>query len=113
MERRINQRVKKQVDKLQREYYLREQLKAIQKELGERDGVTDEIEEYQRKIEEAELPKEAYDKAMKELDRLSKMPPGSAEVGVIRTYLDWIVELPWNVETGGQPGPEKCRQDTG
>jgi len=99
VERRINQRVKKQVDKLQREYYLREQLKAIQKELGERDGVTDEIEEYQRKIEEAELPKEAYDKAMKELDRLSKMPPGSAEVGVIRTYLDWIVELPWNVET--------------
>ena len=99
IERRINQRVKKQVDKLQREYYLREQLKAIQKELGERDGIGDEIEEYQKKIEEANLPREAYEKAMKELDRLSKMPPGSAEVGVIRTYLDWIVELPWNTET--------------
>jgi ATP-dependent Lon protease len=99
IERRINQRVKKQVDKLQREYYLREQLKAIQKELGERDGISDEIEEYQKLIEQANLPKEAYEKALKELDRLSKMPPGSAEVGVIRTYLDWIVELPWNVET--------------
>ena len=99
IERRINQRVKKQVDKLQREYYLREQLKAIQKELGERDGIGDEIEEYQKKIEEANLPREAYEKAMKEMDRLSKMPPGSAEVGVIRTYLDWIVELPWNTET--------------
>ena len=76
IERRINQRVKKQVDKLQREYYLREQLKAIQKELGERDGIGDEIEEYQKKIEEANLPREAYEKAMKELDRLSKMPPG-------------------------------------
>ena len=75
IERRINQRVKKQVDKLQREYYLREQLKAIQKELGERDGIGDEIEEYQKKIEEANLPREAYEKAMKELDRLSKCLP--------------------------------------
>ena len=112
IERRINQRVKKQVDKLQREYYLREQLKAIQKELGERDGIGDEIEEYQKKIEEANLPREAYEKAMKELDRLSKMPPGSAEVGVIRTYLDWIANC-HGIQDRGQPGLKKRCQDTG
>ncbi|MBM7582329.1 ATP-dependent Lon protease [Caldicoprobacter guelmensis] len=99
IERKINQRVKKQIDKLQREYYLREQLKAIQKELGEKDGIGEEVEEYRRKIEEAHLPEEAYEKAMKELDRLYRMPPGSPEIGIIRTYLDWLVELPWNVET--------------
>jgi ATP-dependent Lon protease len=99
IERKINQRVKKQIDKLQREYYLREQLKAIQKELGEKDGIGEEVEEYRRKIEEAQLPEEAYEKAMKELDRLYRMPPGSPEIGIIRTYLDWLVELPWNVET--------------
>jgi len=99
IERKINQRVKKQIDKLQREYYLREQLKAIQKELGEKDGIGEEVDEYRRKIEEAQLPEEAYEKAMKELDRLSRMPQGSPEIGIIRTYLDWLVELPWNVET--------------
>nr|MBO2494498.1 endopeptidase La [Clostridia bacterium] len=99
IERKINQRVKKQIDKLQREYYLREQLKAIQKELGEKDGIGEEVEEYKRKIEMAQLPEEAYEKAMKELDRLYRMPPGSPEIGIIRTYLDWLVELPWNIET--------------
>ncbi|NLU36337.1 MAG: endopeptidase La [Clostridiales bacterium] len=99
IENKINLRVKKQVDKLQREYYLREQLKAIQKELGESDGIAGEIEEYQEKIEKADLPDEAHEKAIRELNRLSKMGPGSAEGTVIRTYLDWILDLPWNVET--------------
>lgn len=99
IENKINLRVKKQIDKVQRDYYLREQLKAIQKELGESEGLAGEIEEYQDKIEKANLPDEAYEKANKELDRLSKMGPGSAEGSVIRTYLDWILDLPWDVET--------------
>jgi len=99
VERKIASRVKKQIDKMQKEYYLREQLKAIQKELGEKDSFQQEIEEYERKIEEANLPEEVYKKAKEELDRLSKMPPGSAESTVSRTYLDWIISLPWNIET--------------
>ena len=99
IENKINLRVKKQIDKVQREYYLREQIKAIQKELGENDGQSSEIEEYQEKIDNANLPEEVNEKAIKELDRLSKMSPGSAEGSVIRTYLDWIFDLPWNLET--------------
>ncbi len=102
IENKINHRVKKQIDKVQREYYLREQMKAIQKELGDGDPNSGEIEEYQEKIDKANLPEEANEKARKELDRLSKMAPGSAEGGVIRTYLDWILDLPWNVETEDQ-----------
>lgn len=99
IENKISMRVKKQIDKVQREYYLREQLKAIQKELGESDGISNEIEEYRKRIEEAKLPEEAYEKANKELVRLADMAPGSAEGSVIRTYLDWILDLPWNHET--------------
>jgi ATP-dependent Lon protease len=99
IERKISLRVKKQIDKVQREYYLREQHKAIQKELGDKDGLSGEIQEYREKIEKAKLPKEAHEKAMNELDRLSRMPQGSAETGVIRTYLDWIIGMPWNTET--------------
>jgi ATP-dependent Lon protease len=99
IEKKINIRVKKQIDKVQREYYLREQLKAIQKELGEKDGITEEVEEYHKKIEKLKLPKEVEEKVMKELDRLAKLPPGSAENGVIRTYVDWILDLPWNKQT--------------
>ncbi len=99
IEKKISSRVRKQIDKVQREYYLREQLKAIKQELGENEGIAEEIEEYEQKIEEADLPEEAYEKAMKELDRLSNMPPSSPEGAIIRTYLDWILELPWNVET--------------
>jgi ATP-dependent Lon protease len=99
IENKINQRVKKQINKVQKEYYLREQLKAIQKELGEDDDITLDVEDYKTKINRIKMPKEVKEKALKEVDRLTKTSPYSAEVGVIRTYLDWIVELPWGKET--------------
>lgn len=99
LERKINIRVRKQMEKTQKEYYLREQMKAIQKELGDKDERTSEIEELREKIRTASLPKEAEDKAYKELDRLEKMPPMVAEAVVVRNYLDWLLALPWSVET--------------
>lgn len=99
LERKINMRVRKQMEKTQKEYYLREQMKAIQNELGEKDGKTSEIEELKERIEKADLPKEAYEKAYKELERLEKMPPMVAEAVVVRNYLDWILSLPWSTET--------------
>jgi ATP-dependent Lon protease len=99
IERKINSRVRKQIDKSQKEYYLREQLKAIQRELGEKEGHTEEIDIYREKLSKLEIPEEVKDKVEKELDRLSKMSPGSPEVGVTRTYLDWIFDMPWNIGT--------------
>jgi len=99
VEKNINRKVRQQIDKSQREYYLREQLKAIQNELGEGGQQSDEIEEYREKIKKLGLPADAENKALKEVDRLSKMHPSSAESGVIRTYLDWIIDLPWNNKT--------------
>lgn len=99
IERKINLRVRKQMEKTQKEYYLREQMKAIQKELGEKDERMAEAEEYREKVAEAKLPDEVEEKALKEIDRLEKMPPAAAEGTVIRTYLDWLLELPWGSET--------------
>lgn len=96
---KIQSRVREQMDKAQREYYLREQLKAIQKELGMVDEQEAEIEELRAKIKKAKMPEEVETKALKELDRLSKMPPNSAEVSVVRTYLDWLINLPWSKRT--------------
>ncbi|MGI6777943.1 MAG: endopeptidase La [Acetivibrionales bacterium] len=99
IEKKINAKVRKQIDKMQKEYYLREQLKAIQSELGDKDGIAAEVEEYKKKLKKANLPEEAEEKVLKELDRLSKMPSGSAEGTVVRTYLDWIFDLPWSKKT--------------
>ncbi len=96
---KIQSELKKEMDKTQREYYLREQLKAIQRELGEEDERTVEITELKEKIEKAKMPEEVSQIAKKELDRLSKMSPAAAEYTVSRTYLDWLVELPWSVAT--------------
>ncbi len=96
---KIQGELKKEMDKNQREYYLREQLKAIQRELGEEDERTVEVTELKEKIEKSKMPKEVNEVAQKELDRLSKMPPAAAEYTVSRTYLDWLIEVPWSVAT--------------
>ncbi len=95
VERRIRSRVKRQMEKTQREYYLNEQMKAIQKELGENEDGKNEIDEIEEKVIKAKLPKEAKDKAFNEIKKLRNMGPMSAEATVVRNYLDWIVALPW------------------
>ena len=94
--RKIQTEAQTEMEKVQREYYLREQLKAIQRELGEADEQAVEVEEFRTKIAEANMPEEARKEAERELDRLSKLPTAAAEYGVIRTYLDWLTALPWN-----------------
>jgi ATP-dependent Lon protease len=96
VEKRIRGRVKKQMEKSQREYYLNEQMKAIQKELGELDEAPNEIEELQAKIEEAKMPDEALEKVGAELNKLKMMSPMSAEASVVRSYLDWMLSVPWS-----------------
>ncbi len=96
---KIQSRVREQVNKAQKEYFLKEQLKAIQKELGGLDEQQAEIEELKAKIKEAKMPPDVEEKAMKEVERFSKMPPGSAELSVVRTYLDWLISLPWAIKT--------------
>ncbi|KPJ71884.1 peptidase [candidate division TA06 bacterium DG_78] len=96
---KIRSEVKHELDKGQREFYLREQLKAIQKELGEGDEHTREIRELKRKIHDAKMPGESEKVAMKELDRLAKMPPQAAEYTVSRTYIDWLISIPWSKST--------------
>ncbi|MBW3672587.1 endopeptidase La [Vibrio cholerae] len=95
VEKRIRTRVKKQMEKSQREYYLNEQMKSIQKELGEMDDAPDEFETLKKKIEESKMPKEARDKAEQELHKLKMMSPMSAEATVVRSYIDWMVNVPW------------------
>ncbi|HBI26789.1 MAG TPA: endopeptidase La, partial [Peptococcaceae bacterium] len=91
--------VRKQMEKAQKEYYLREQMRAIQKELGEKDDRQAEVDELRERIAKANLPEEVEAKAIKELERLEKMPPMVAEAVVVRNYLDWILSLPWTKET--------------
>lgn len=95
VEKRIRGRVKKQMEKSQREYYLNEQMKAIQKEMGELEDMPNEAEELKSKIEGAGMPKEAKEKAVSELNKLKQMSPMSSEASVVRTYLDWMINIPW------------------
>lgn len=110
LERKINQRVKKQMEKTQKEYYLREQMKAIQKELGEKEGRVGEAEELRTLMVEKNLPERVREKMEKEIDRLEKMPVSSAEGGVIRNYVDWLLSLPWNEQTEDDLDIKKAEQ---
>jgi len=96
---KIQNEARSEIDKVQRDYFLREQLKAIQKELGERDEQAVEVEEFRQKIEAAKMPEEAAKQAQRELERLSRLPTAAAEYRVIRTYLDGLVTLPWSINT--------------
>ena len=108
--KKIQTDVQEELSKTQREYYLREQLKAIQKELGEGGDGDAEIAELRAKVDEAGLPEEAAREARRELDRLSKLPPAAAEYGVIKTYVDWLTTMPWNKSTEGEIDIPRSRQ---
>ncbi len=107
---KIQSQVQSELNKSQREYYLRQQVKAIQKELGESDGRSAEMDELERKIEAAKMPEDARKAADKELDRLKMIPPESAEHTVVRTYLDWLVTLPWSISTEDNLDIKHARQ---
>ena len=108
--RKIQTEAQSEMEKMQREYFLREQLKAIKKELGEEDEQTLEVEEYRKKIAEAGMPEEAEKEALRELSRMEKMPPQAAEYSVIKTYLDWLTDMPWQVATEDQLDIGHARQ---
>ncbi|HET6310543.1 MAG TPA: endopeptidase La [Candidatus Nitrosotalea sp.] len=108
--RKIQSQAEEQMGKAQREYFLREQLKAIQRELGEMDSEHGELVELRERIEKAELPAEAKREADREISRLERIPSASPESSVIRTYLELIVSLPWNISTGGEVDVKKARQ---
>ncbi|HUZ01750.1 MAG TPA: endopeptidase La [Thermomicrobiaceae bacterium] len=108
--KKIQSEVQEEVGKTQREYYLREQLKAIQRELGETNEQEAEVNELRTKIDEAGMPEEPEREARRELDRLAKLPPAAAEYGMIRTYLDWLVALPWNKSTEVEIDVAKARR---
>ncbi len=110
LEETINQRVRKQINQFQKEYYLKEQMKAIQRELGEESDLSDEVEAYFEKIRKAKMTKDAKAKAEKEAERLMKINPSSPEAGVIRTYLDWLIDLPWNKSTKDNKNITRARQ---
>jgi len=110
MQAKIQSDVKDEISKSQRDYYLREQVRAIYRELGEHDERSIEIDEYQRRIKRARMPKEANEEALKQLKRLEQMHPDSAESTVIRSYLDWLVEMPWSKWSADVIDIRKARQ---
>lgn len=109
IEKKITLRVKKQMNKVQKEYYLREQLKAIQKELGEDEDINSEVEEYRSKLKKIKAPKETKEKIAKEIDKFSKVSPMSPDLSVSRTYLDNVFSLPWNNETRDKLDLQKAK----
>ena len=110
IEKKITLRVKKQMNKVQKEYYLREQLRAIQKELGEEDDINSEADEYREKLKKIKAPKETKEKLIKEINKFSKISPMSPDVSVSRTYLDTVFSLPWNKETRDKLDLENAKQ---
>ena len=110
LEKKLNQKVKKKMDKVQKEYYLKEQLKVIQEELGEDDEDKKAIKSYKSKINKAKMPKEVKEKALSEVNRLKTVGGYSSEGGVIKSYLDWLVELPWSKETKDILDVEKAKK---
>ncbi|WDV46252.1 endopeptidase La [Clostridiaceae bacterium M8S5] len=110
IEEQIAQRVKSQINKVQKEYYLKEQIKAIYKELGEDEDIEQEVEEYIQKIKKSKMPKGVKEKATKEANRLLKMSPSSSESGVIRNYVEWLIELPWGKQTKDRLELKKSRE---
>ena len=108
--RKIQTEAQSEMEKMQREYFLREQMKAIQKELGEQDEQAVEVEEYRKRIAESGMPEEAEREALRELSRMEKMPPQAAEYSVIKTYLDWLTDMPWQVATEDQLDITHARQ---
>ncbi len=110
VDRRIQSRVKKQMEKAQKEYYLNEKMKAIQKELGRKEDKGNELDELKKKIEQSRMPKEVEEKATQELKRLEGMPPMSAEATVSRNYLDWLIGVPWRKKSRESRDLEKAEQ---
>ena len=110
IENEINELVKKQVSEFQKDYYLKEQMRAIQKELGEDEGTDYEVEEYLQKISKANMPKDVKEKVEKEINRLLKISPSSPDAGVIRTYVDWLLDLPWNKKTKDNTDLSRARK---
>ena len=102
IEKRVHGRVRKQMERSQKEFYLNEQIKAIQKELGKRDEFKTDIDELKQKIKKAKMPKEINEKATKELKRMGLMQPMSAEATVARTYIEWLADLPWKKDAGAE-----------
>lgn len=110
VQQKIQSDVKGEIDKTQREYYLREQLKAIQRELGEIDEKTEEILELRKKIDDAKMPEKVEKEALKQINRLEKMHPDSAEAGTIRTYVDWLIDIPWSKSTKDNINLKKAKK---
>ena len=99
MQVKIKSQAKEEMDKSQREYYLREQMRAIKSELGDMEEATEEIDEFRENIKKAKMPEDVEKEAFKQLDRLDTMHADAAEAGIIRTYLEWLIDLPWSLST--------------